>query len=173
MSLLLVSPSSFLVNVSATMPLGQLSSASTVSVPPGAAFSPTPGSGSGTSSSAVSPEVDADTLISRLVDNPEGSFPRTREASGGSLQVQYVQRQVVVLEDSGGGVNLNVVVWPTLGGTVLLAILLGFVCRGFCRRRRARLEGIALPPITDTLGRCGTKACRILDSGLWVCCGST
>ncbi|GIL47391.1 hypothetical protein Vafri_4216 [Volvox africanus] len=141
-TLMEVSPSTFLVNVSATMPLGQNPSSNTGSfqggVPPGSA--------------GTSPEVDADTLINRLVGNPEGSFPRTKEATGGSLQVQHVQRQVVVLDDQMRGINPHAVVWPTLAVTALLALAVGVACRRYCRRRRARL-GLSLPPISDALGR--------------------
>lgn len=79
-SLFELSPSAFLVNVSATVPLGGGPS----------------GSGSGGSGSDGSPgkDMDADTLISRLVDNPGTSFPRTTEATGGSVQVQYVDMKV-------------------------------------------------------------------------------
>ncbi|GLI58869.1 hypothetical protein VaNZ11_000638 [Volvox africanus] len=141
-TLMEVSPSTFLVNVSATMPLGQNPSSNTGSSQGGAP----PGS------TGTSPEVDADTLINRLVGNPEGSFPRTKEATGGSLQVQHVQRQVVVLDDQMRGINPHAVVWPTLAVTALLALALGVACRRYCGRRRARL-GVSLPPITDALGR--------------------
>ncbi|GIL70370.1 hypothetical protein Vretimale_3538 [Volvox reticuliferus] len=141
-TLMEVSPSTFLVNVSATMPLSQNPSSNTGS-PQGSA---PPGN------VATSPEVDADTLINRLVGNPDGSFPRTKEATGGSLQVQHVQRQVVVLDDQMRGINPHAVVWPTLGVTALLALALGIACRRYCRRRRARM-GLSLPPISDALGR--------------------
>ncbi|KXZ47397.1 hypothetical protein GPECTOR_35g835 [Gonium pectorale] len=138
-----VSPSAFLVNVSATLPFGQSSTS-------GAA------GGSGASApadSSPSKEVDADTLINRLVSNPDDSFPRTKQATGGSLQVQYVERQVVSLDGRGGGVNPHVVVWPTLAGTAMLAVVLGFACSRYCRRRRGGRTTASLPPLSDAFGR--------------------
>lgn len=72
-----VNPSTFLVNVSATVPLGM--------APGGGGGGSGGGGGEG---AAGSPEdLDADDIIGRLVGNPDGSFPRTKEATGGSVQV--------------------------------------------------------------------------------------
>ncbi len=71
-----VNPSTFLVNVSATVPLGMA---------PGAGGG---GGGGGDEGATGSPDdLDADDIIGRLVGNPDGSFPRTKEATGGSVQV--------------------------------------------------------------------------------------
>ncbi len=62
----------------------------------------------------------------------------------------------MVAEGGGGGrggSRLHVVLWPTLGGSLLLATAVGLGCWGWARRRRRR-AGERLPPLTDAFKRC-------------------
>ncbi|GFR43605.1 hypothetical protein Agub_g4702 [Astrephomene gubernaculifera] len=157
-----VSTSAFLVNVSATMPLemnpdSSSSSSSSSSSNHGSNPSSSSGNPSSSSVSTGSPtkDVDADMLVNRLVNNSDSSFPRTKEATGGSLHVQLVDRRVVTLRAGGGAPSVHAVVWPTLAGTAVLAVAVGWACRRYWGRRRGR-QCPSLPPITDALGRlCG------------------
>lgn len=64
--------------------------------------------------------------------------------------------QVVTWGGSSSGLNLHVVLWPTLAGTFVLAVVVGLACNRYCSRRRGgrAASGVSLPPITDTFGRC-------------------
>lgn len=84
-------------------------------------------------------ELSADALVQRIVDN--ASFKNTATGTGASVQVTNVQ----VIKTSGGhgAVSVHAIIWPVLGGSVLLvaALLL-------CYTRFYRRSATSAPPAT-------------------------
>lgn len=128
-----MNPSAFLVNVSATVPLAGANN-----------------NNNGRGGADPPKEVDADQLVQQLVGNPGNSFQRTSETTGAQVQVTYVDRQVVSLPGHARDLNVHAIVWPTIAGTMLLAVAVAFSCGRYCKRRRRQAAmAMALPPIMD------------------------
>lgn len=144
----MVNPSAFLVNVSATVPIS--SSAASGS---GGANGANGGAGASSPAAGSSPdapkEVDADQLVRQLVGNPD-TFQRTTQTTGAGVEVKYLNQQLVPLHGRDGDLNVHAIVWPTLTGTLVLAVVVALGCGRYCRRRRRLRAG--LPAMVDAPG---------------------